>query len=166
MLDANVLAAVRIWPSRNVAGREDPWLARFQEGVHDDTAVKAETSPFGKPSPRSHADAGDYEIRSQRIAAAEFHLPAVDAARRILEMEYDAMLLMEGPDEVPHLRTQYPLHRPFIRRDDMNFDIPRPQGGGDLESDETGAKHDRAACLGRPFDDRLAVCERAQRADV
>ncbi len=166
MLDPNVLATVRIWPPRNVAGREDPRRARFQKGVHDDTAIDAEPSLFGEPDPRSHADAGDNEIRRQRAAAAEFHRAAVDAARGVLEMEYDAILLMEGADEVAHLRTQDPLHGPFVRRHDMNFDIARAQGRGNFQANETGAKHDGAARSRGSLDDRLAIGERAQRVDM
>ena len=49
MLDPNVVATVRIWPARNVAGRENPRCARFQKRVHHDTAIDAKPGPFGKP---------------------------------------------------------------------------------------------------------------------
>jgi hypothetical protein len=81
-------------------------------------------------------------------------------------MEYDTILLMEGADEVAHLRTQDPFHWPFFRRHDMNFDLARAQGRGNLQANETGAKHDGAARSHGSLDDRLAICERAQRVNV
>ena len=96
----------------------------------------------------------------------EFHRRAVDAARRVLEVENDAVLLMQGADEVAHLRAQDPLHRPFVRRHDMNFDVAGAQGRGNLEADEAGAQHDGAARGLGVLDDRPAIGERAQRVDM
>ena len=147
MLDSDVFAAVRIWPARNVAGREDPRRARFEKGVHDDATVKAQPRRFGKPDPRTHADAGDDEIRLSMCSPLfEFHRAAVNVARLVLEMENDAVLLMQGADEVAHLRAKYPLHGSFVRRHDMNFDVTGAQRRRNLEADEAGAQHDRAAC--------------------
>lgn len=138
MLDPNVLASVRIWPPRNVAGREYVRCARLQKGIYGDAAVKDEPRLFGKPGSRPHADAGDDEIRRQRTAAAKFHLPAVDAGRRVLKMEDDALLLMECADEVTHLRTEDPFHGPLIRGHDINFDITSAQRCGNFQANETG----------------------------
>jgi hypothetical protein len=55
MLDPNVLAAVRIGPSRNVARREDSRRARFQKGVYRDAAVKGQSRGFGERGPRPNA---------------------------------------------------------------------------------------------------------------
>ena len=60
-------------------------------------------------------------------------------------MEDDAVLLVQGADEVAHLRTEDPLHRPFVRRHDMDFDAAGAQRGRDLEANEARAHHDRAA---------------------
>src|SRR5262249_51247002 len=43
MLDANPIAAVRVRPSRDVAGGEDAGRARFEVLVHRDAAVHRET---------------------------------------------------------------------------------------------------------------------------
>src|SRR5882757_4320073 len=82
------------------------------------TTPRSRTSPAFSASP----------VRGQCNAAAEFHLSAVDAARGVLEMECNTILLVEGADEVAHLRTQDPLHGTLARRHDMNFDIARAQG--------------------------------------
>ena len=73
---------------------------------------------------------------------------------------------MKGADEVAHLRTQYPLHRPFARRHNMNIDFAGAQGGGNFEADEAGAQNDGAARSPGPFDDRPAIRKRAQHMDV
>ena len=64
-------------------------------------------------------------------------------------MEDDAVLLVEGLDEIAHLRAQHPLHRPLLRRHDMNLDLARAQRRCRFQPDEAGADHDRAACAVR-----------------
>ena len=160
------LAAVRIGPARNVAGREDPGRARFEIGVHDDAAINGEPGLFGELDPRAHADAGDHEIGLERAAALELHLLAVDGARRVLEVENDAVLLVQRAHEVAHLRTEDALHRPFVRRHHMDFDVAGAQGRRDFEPDEARAHHDRPARRPGALDDGPAVGERAQRADM
>ena len=122
MLDANALATVLIGPACNVAGCEDPWHARFEIGVHDNTAINGQPSPFGKLDPWAHADTGDHEVRLKRATAFQLHLLRVDGTRRVLEVENDAMLLVEGAHEIAHMRTQNALHRPFVWSDDVDFD--------------------------------------------
>ena len=97
---------------------------------------------------------------------SSFTVPSVDAARRVLEVENDTVPLMEGADEVAHLRTHDPLQWSFARRHDVNLDIPGAQGRGDLETDEAGAEHDGAARGLGALDDRPAVGERTQRVNV
>src|SRR4029077_5725114 len=62
VLDADVLAAVRIGPARDIARREDAGCARFEKGVHDPSAVKPKAGLFRKFGPRAHPNAGDHEI--------------------------------------------------------------------------------------------------------
>jgi hypothetical protein len=51
VLDPDVLAAVRIGPARNVAGREESGRARFEKGVHDQSAVEPQTGLLRKFAP-------------------------------------------------------------------------------------------------------------------
>ena len=39
----------------------------------------------------------------------------------VLEVKDHAVLLMEGTDEVTHIGAENPLHRPLIRRHDVNL---------------------------------------------
>ena len=77
---------------------------------------------------------------------SSFTCRAVNAARLVLQVEDDAVFLMQAADEVAHLRAKYPLHRPLVRRHDMNFDVTGAKRCRNLEADEAGAQHDRAAC--------------------
>ena len=76
----------------------------------------ASPASFGERDPRAHADAGDHEIGLERAAALELHLFAVDGGRHVLEVENDAVLLVQRADEIAHLRAENPLHRPLVRR--------------------------------------------------
>jgi hypothetical protein len=153
---------VGIGPSRYVAGREDPRLARLQKGIDGDAAVNGQPCRFGEPDARPHANADDHEIGRQGTAAAEVHLPAVDAGCGFLQMEYGAMLFVQGANEVAHLRAQDTLHGALFRGHHMDIYIARSKSRGNLEPDEAGANHDRAARGRGACDDRLAVRERAQ----
>ena len=143
-----------------------PGRAGLEIGVDDDAAIDGEPGPLGELDPRAHADAGDHEIRLERAAAFELHLLAVDGARRLLEVEDDAVLLMERAHEVAHLRAEDSLHRPFVRRHHVDLDVAGAQRGRDLEPDEARADHDGPARRRGALDDRPAVGERAQREDV
>ena len=59
-------------------------------------------------------------------------------------MEYDAVLLVNGADDIAEFAPEHALQRPALRRHHMDLDLARPQRGGDLEADEACAEHDRA----------------------
>ena len=46
---------------------------------------------------------------------------SVDGGDLVLEVKDNAMLLMEGADEVTHFGAENPLHRPLIGRHDVNL---------------------------------------------
>ena len=125
-----------------------------------------EAGLLGQAEPRPHADADDHEIGLQHAAALERHALAVDRGHGIAEMEDDAVLFVQRAHEVAHLGPEHALHRPLLRRHDMDLDIARAQRRRDLEPDEAGTDHDRAARAVRRLDDRPAIGERAQRVDV
>ena len=117
-----------VWPRCGSGQRaispaaKNPRRAGFEIGVHRDAAIDGEPGLFGEREPRANADAGDHKISLERAAALELHLLAVDGGRHVLEMEHDAVLLVQRADEVAHLRAEDPLHRPFVRRHHMNLD--------------------------------------------
>ena len=74
-------------------------------------------------------------------------------------MKDDAVFLVQGADEVSHLGAEYTFHRPFIRRYDVNFDVPGAKGRRDLEANEAGAQHHGASRGPGALDDRPAIGE-------
>ncbi len=60
-------------------------------------------------------------------------------------MKDDAVLLMQRPHEVSHLRSEHAFHRPLLEPDDVNLDIPGAQRGGGFEPDKARPDHNRAA---------------------
>jgi hypothetical protein len=81
-------------------------------------------------------------------------------------MEDDPVLFVQRADEVTHLRAENSFHRPPIRRDHMDFDAPRAQGGSDLESDEASAQHNREARGLGSLNNGSTVSERAKNTYV
>ena len=81
-------------------------------------------------------------------------------------MKGHAVLFVQIAHDVTHLRSQYPFHRPLLRRHDVHLDAARTQRGGDLEDDETRAHHDGAPRRRRTRDDGAAISERTQRVYV
>ena len=61
---------------------------------------------LGEREPRPHADADDHQVGLERAAALERHALAIDGARRVLEVEDDAVLLVQRADEVADLRRR------------------------------------------------------------
>src|SRR5262245_24465152 len=166
MLHPNVLAAVQIRPARNVPGRIDSWHARLQMVTNEHAAINGEAGFFSTREEWAHPDAYNHQIGVERATALQCDGLAVDGARRVLEVEDHAVLLMECTHEIPHLRTQDALHRALLGGDDMDLDLAGAQRGSDFEPDEARAQHDRAAsCLGA-LDDGAAIGKRAQRADM
>jgi hypothetical protein len=81
-------------------------------------------------------------------------------------MKNDAMLFMQRSDEITHLRPENSLHRPFVRSDDVDFDVACAQSSCDLEPDKAGPDHDGTARAFGCSDDGAAVIERTQRIDI
>ena len=113
VLDKDVLAAVRIGPARDIAGRNDSRCARFEIDVHIYAAVKRKTGLFGKRGSRTHADAGNHEIRIEGRAAFQLDLLAIDGASHIFEVEDHTVLGVKRSHEIAHLRNQDALQRSF-----------------------------------------------------
>ena len=65
------------------------------------------------------------------------------------QMKHDAMLLVQRANEIAQLRPKHALHRPLLRRHDMDLDVARAQRRRRLEPDEARADHERAACASR-----------------
>ena len=152
VLDANVLAGVRIGPARDIARGVDAGRRWFRGyAFDDDAAIDREAGLLGQRQARPHADADDHEIGLEHAAALQRRALAVDRGHGIAEMEDDAVLLVQRADEVAHLRPEHALHRPLLRRHDMDLDVARAQRGRDLEPDEARADHDRARARRRPM---------------
>jgi hypothetical protein len=77
-------------------------------------------------------------------------------------MKHDAITLVERPDEVAELGTERPLERALHRSDDVHTERTSPQRGGDIEPDEAGGEHHRAARSASCLDDPPAVSERTE----
>jgi hypothetical protein len=71
MLDADALTAMWVGPACNVTGRPNGWRARFEIGIHDNTAINDKPSHVCKFGPRAHTDIDDHEIRLKRAAPLE-----------------------------------------------------------------------------------------------
>jgi hypothetical protein len=72
MLDANLFAAMRIGPARDVTSGKYAWRARLQIGVDDNAAIKNEPGFFGKFQSWAHADAYvNAGVLLQRLAGAK-----------------------------------------------------------------------------------------------
>src|SRR4029077_18450615 len=127
MLHADILAAVRIGPARNVSRRKDSGRSRFQITVDDNAAINGKTGFFSKREARADANAGNNEIGVERATTLQFDSLAVDRTCGVLEVKYHAVLLVECAHEIPHLRTQDALHRAFFGRHDMDLDAAGSQ---------------------------------------
>jgi hypothetical protein len=73
---------------------------------------------------------------------------------------------MQGAHEIAHFGPKHALHRPLLRRDDVNLDIACAQCRCGLEADKAGADHDGAVRAVHQINDRPAIRKRAQRMDM
>src|SRR5207237_4560118 len=145
MLNPDVLLGMRIGPARDIARSIDSGDAGFEECIHCNTAVELDAGLFGQRQARPHSDPDDHDVTLQRAAALKRRTLAVDRDDGILEMEDDAVLLMQRAHELAHFRPEYALHRPLFRRHDVDLDTTRAQCRRDLEPDKAGTDHDCAA---------------------
>jgi len=51
-------------------------------------------------------------------------------------MKDDAVLLMQCAHEIAHVGSKHALHRPLLRRDDVDLDVARAQCRRGLEADK------------------------------
>src|SRR5262249_5253327 len=124
MLDPDEAATARVRPSRGIADRIDARGRRLEMSIDDDTVVNPESGLFGERNRRSHADARDDEVGGDPCAVLENHCSRGNTARRLSEVEDDAVLFVDGADEITELRAQHTLERAPLRGDDMHFDVP------------------------------------------
>src|SRR6185437_3295706 len=99
-------------------------------------------------------------------AALERHMPAFDAARRLAQMEDDAMLLVDGLNESAELRPKDLFHGSILGRDDMDLEIAGAQRRRHFETDEARSQNQHAPRGPRAFDDRPAVRKRTKHEKV
>src|SRR5262245_5309264 len=62
VLDANAVAAVRVGPARDIAGRKDTGHTRLQVRIHRHATIDHEAGLLGKLYAWPHADADDHHI--------------------------------------------------------------------------------------------------------
>ena len=166
MFDPDQLAAVRVRPAGDVASGEGARRGRLEVGVDHDAAIHPEAGRFGEPHARAHAEARHDEVGLDDAPVRQPDLLAVDRARGPLKMEDYAVLFMESANEIGEFGAQNALHRTLFRRDDMDLDIARPQGGRDFEPDEARAQHRRPPRRLGALDDGSGIVERAQHQHI
>ena len=166
VLDPDVCTTAGIGPARDVAGREDASRRGFENCIDRDAAVSRKSRLLGQRQARPDADTKDDHVGFDRPAALQYRPLAVHLRHSVLQMEDDATLFMQRTHEVAHLGPQDALHRPLLRGNDMNLEIPGAQGSRDLETDEARADNERPLRAARRGNDRAAVGERAKRMDT
>src|ERR1700674_1910502 len=87
VLDADLLAAVRVRPAREITGGENAGDAGFEILVDGDAAVDREPGMLGKPDRRLDADTDDHEIRCQRLTGFQDNGLLADRGGRRAEVE-------------------------------------------------------------------------------
>ncbi len=123
VLDADALARIGVRPAGDVAGGVDAGRAGLEIFVDADAAVDAKARLFGERQSRPHADADDDEIGGELVAALQRHrLAASMPVDAVLEMEDDAVLLVQRAHEVAELGAEHSFERPLLRRDDVHLD--------------------------------------------
>src|SRR3954447_22623818 len=137
VLDANIVAGMRIGPARNIACGIDAGSARFEIGIHLYAAVHYEARLLGERQTRPHANAEHHKIGFDRLTAFQRNTALVDRRHGVLKMESHAMLLMQRAHDVAHLWPKDAFHRPLLWRDHMDVDVACAKGGSRLQSDET-----------------------------
>src|SRR5262249_56479826 len=120
MVDADEGAAAGGGASGGIADRIDARGRRLEMSIDDDTVVNLESGLFGERNRRSHADARDDEVRGDPCAVLENHCSRGNTARRLSEVEDDAVLFVDGSDEITELRAQHTLERAPLWGDDMH----------------------------------------------
>src|SRR4051794_1492733 len=71
MLDADFFAAVRIRPSRKIAGCENTWHARLKMPVDGNPILSRKPGVLRKRNSGPDPDADDHEVRWELLASSE-----------------------------------------------------------------------------------------------
>src|SRR5919108_3682400 len=142
VLDPHEPAPTRIGPARRIADGEDASRGCFQRRVHDDALVDPESGLLGERDRGQHAHARDHEIGTETLTIVEDHGARRDAGGRMAEVKDNAVLLVQGTDEVAELLAEHTLERAPTGRHHVHRHLPRPEGRRDLEADKAGPKHD------------------------
>ena len=108
MLDADALTAMRVGPACNVSGRPNCWHARFEIGIHDNTAINDKPRHFCKFGPRAHTDTDDHEIRFKC-------LPPLSVTRLLSMARAVSSRLKTTPCSSCSERTKSPICAPRMR---------------------------------------------------
>ena len=157
---------MRIGPARDIARGIDAGDAGFQIGIDGDAPIDRQPRLLRQPKARAHADADHHDIGLDRAAAFQRRAFAVDRGDGVAEMKDDAMLLMQGADEVAHLRPEHALHRPLLQPDDVDLDISGAQRRCGFEPDKARADHDRAPRAVGQGNDGAGIGQRAQHVNM
>src|SRR5262249_47147685 len=112
MLDPQILAGMGIGPPRDVAGGKDTRRGGFKVFVHRDAAIEFKTGALGELGSRPHPNADDDEVGRQCRTAFELDVSAIDRRRRLLEMEDDAVLLVNRSYKIAKFTPQHAFQRP------------------------------------------------------
>ena len=89
--------------------------------VDDDPSVELHACFLGKLQTWSNADAYNHQIGLDRSTFLQADGLFVDGSDFVFEVKDNAVLLMEAADKVTHIGAENPLHRPLIRRHDVDL---------------------------------------------
>src|SRR5665811_914569 len=104
MFHADIFAGIRVGPARNIARSIDSGDARFEKGIHQDTAIDREAGPFGQCQTWPHPDTNNHEADFKHTTTFERRAMAFDGGHSIFEMKHDPVLLVQCTHEVAHFR--------------------------------------------------------------
>jgi hypothetical protein len=107
VLDPEILAGMRIGPTRNVAGGKDFRYASLQVFVDDDAPIDLQLCALRQLEPRPYTDTDDDQIGLQRCPAFELDVNSIDCRRGLLKMKYDAVIFMELSYEIAELAAEH-----------------------------------------------------------
>ena len=120
--------------------------ARFEKGVHQDTAIDGEAGLFGQRQTRTNSDTNDHESRFDHATAFERRALAFDTDHSIFEMKHDPVLLVQRSNKITHFKPLDALHWPFFRHHDVHLDFASTQRCRHLKPNKTRTDHENAAC--------------------
>src|SRR5262249_60764747 len=114
VLDPQTLAGAGVGPARDIARGKDAGRAGLEIFVHCHAAVDLQAGALGQLETWPYANADDHEVCRQGGAALELDAGTLDRGRRFLEMERDAVFLVNGADEFAEFVPQHALQRMAI----------------------------------------------------